>query len=213
MKKYEFILLDWDGNIAKTLDIWQRAFIKVLNDEGFFPDVKDISAAFAHATAYFESIGVKDSRALFIKADELVQKWLPEAELYPDALEVLEYLRDRNKKVVLITSSPRSRVSILLDKYNLHRFFDGVVTYDDVDNLKPHPEPLLKGLKLVKGKVGQSIMIGDAVSDIKAAANANMDSVLFYPLEHEKYYDFDSLKQSTPTFIIEDFKELMRIIE
>lgn len=47
MKKYEYILLDWDGNLAKTLDVWLVAWRTVLNENGYFPSDEEITANFA----------------------------------------------------------------------------------------------------------------------------------------------------------------------
>ena len=41
MKEYKYILLDWDGNLAKTLDVWLvaiRTFL--LNNDIRLPDIE-----------------------------------------------------------------------------------------------------------------------------------------------------------------------------
>lgn len=42
--------------------------------------------------------------------------------------------------------------------------------------------------------------------------NAGVDSVLFYPVQHKKFYDLDKLKELNPTYIIDDFRQVMEIV-
>ena len=52
-------------------------------------------------------------------------------------------------------------------------------------------------------------MIGDSDKDLGAARNFGIDSILFYPDEHRKFYNLEKLKELEPTFIIEDFKTIL----
>lgn len=212
MKRYDYILLDWDGNLAKTLDLWLDTFKQILGEEGHHPDDKEIAAAFGRVTDYFTSLGIKDAAAVYERADKLGKQRLPEVELYPDALEVLQYLKNRRKYTALITSSRRANVTPLLDRYDMHRLFDAILTRDDVPAQKPDPASLHLALTLLNGRPEQAIMIGDSDKDVAAARNAGIDSILFYPPEHAPFYDLDTLKRLEPTYLVEDFRDIMRII-
>jgi phosphoglycolate phosphatase-like HAD superfamily hydrolase len=54
-------------------------------------------------------------------------------------------------------------------------------------------------------------MVGDSASDIGAANNAGVDSILFFPPSHSRFYDIEKLKNLQPTYIIEDFRDIVRI--
>jgi beta-phosphoglucomutase-like phosphatase (HAD superfamily) len=43
MKNYNYILLDWDGCLAKTLDIWLQAYKDTFAEYGVYPDEKYIT--------------------------------------------------------------------------------------------------------------------------------------------------------------------------
>lgn len=45
-------------------------------------------------------------------------------------------------------------------------------------------------------------MIGDSDKDLGAARNFGIDSVLFYPAEHKKFYDLEKLKELEPTYFL-----------
>jgi pyrophosphatase PpaX len=213
MKNYDYILLDWDGNLAKTLDLWLETFRTILNEEGYFPSDEDIAASFGRVDEYFASFDMPDPAAVFDRAHELGKTRLHSVELYPDALEVLEYFKRIGKKTALITSSNRENVAHLLERYDMNRLFDVVVARQDTAQHKPHPEPLLKALDALGGTREQAIMIGDSDKDLGAAANAGVDSILFYPPEHKKFYNLEKLQQLKPTHVVDDFRRIMDIVK
>ena len=213
MKNYKYILLDWDDNLAQTLGLWLDVFKQVLAEEGFNPTNEEIAASFGKVVDYFASLGIKDPLGLYEKADEIGRAKLPDAELYPDVLEVLAYFKEIGKKTALISASNRANIEPSLDKYGMRNLFDVVITREDTTKQKPDPESLFTALKALGGNADQAILIGDSDKDLGAAQNAGMDSILFYPPEHAKFYDIDKLKLLKPTFVVDGFTEIMSIVQ
>lgn len=211
MKKYEYILLDWDGNLAKTLDAWLDAFQQVLEKRGMFKTEEEIGASFGASIAHLAAWGFEDPDAAMDEADAIVKKELPNVELYPDALAVLERLYTEGKKMALITSSTHENVDHLLKKYDIAHFFEVVIALDDTVHHKPHPEPLERALEALGGTKETAVMIGDSDKDLGAARNFGIDSVLFYPAEHKKFYNLEKLKELEPTYVFDDFKDVLTI--
>jgi len=210
---YRYILLDWDGNLANTLDIWLAATRNPLENRGIKVSDKVITTqCFGRTAKGYMELGVKDIDKAIDEMNVFAKKKLPEVELYPDALFVLEELKSMERKTALITTSPRANVLHLLDKYNLHHFFDAVITQEDTRQHKPNPEPLEKALEMLDGNKQEAIIIGDSDKDIDAGSNARIDSVLFYPEAHEKFYDLETLKRLNPTYVVRDFREILDII-
>lgn len=213
MKTYETILLDWDGNLAKTLDVWMHATRAPLEKRGIYlTDLEIALKCFGHVHESFEELGIADIQDAVEEMVELAGKLLPEVELYPDALFVLEDLKNDDKKTALITTSHHKSVVPLLDKYNVHKFFDVVITHDDVTHHKPHAEPLEKALEHLGASKETAIMIGDSDKDIGAAKNAGVDSILFYPDEHKRFYKLEDLQAHDPTYTISDFRKVIDIV-
>ena len=213
MKTYLYILLDWDGNLAKTLDIWLHACRVPLEKRGVNLSDEEIAASFGQYKKFIGDWGLGDEADdIITETDEIARKKLPHVELYPGALYVLETLKEKGKKLALITTSPHLNITHLLEKYDMIRLFDAIVAADDTTKHKPHPEPLEKGLELMGGSKESAIMVGDSDKDLGAAQNIGIDSVLFYPDEHTKFYDKESLKKHNPTYIIDDFKKLLDIV-
>lgn len=211
MKQYQYILLDWDGNLAKTLDIWLSALKAPLAKRGLSFADEEIGANFTIFKERMESMGVTDVDAMIAEADEIATREVPNVELYPDAITTLEALHKAGKKIALVTTSRHDQIDPLLAKYDLQGWFDEVVCGDDVSHHKPHPEPIEKALELFGAKKEEAVMVGDSASDIGAANNAGVDSILFFPPSHSRFYDIEKLKNMQPTYIIEDFRDIIRI--
>lgn len=212
MKRYEYILLDWDGNLAKTLDLWLDIFRHVLGEEGFHPSDEEIAGSFGKTDEFFARIGVKDPEGLYDRADQIGHQRLPNVELYPDALEVLQYFKDKGKTTALITASNRANVAGLLDHYNMRKLFDVFIAREDISRQKPDPQSLLMAMERLGADPARTVMIGDSDKDIGAATNAGIDSILFYPPEHKKFYNLEKLRQLQPTHVVEDFRQIMKIV-
>jgi HAD superfamily hydrolase (TIGR01509 family) len=211
VKKYQYILLDWDGNLARTLDIWLAALKVPLEKRGHSFSDEQIGANFTAFKERMEALGIADVDAMITEADKIATREVPNVELYPDALTTLESLRKAHKHIALVTTSRHEQIDPLLEKYHLQSLFDLVVCGDDVTHHKPHPEAIQKALELFGAAKSEAIMVGDSSSDISGAINAGVDSALFFPPEHAKFFDIEELKQLQPTYIMQDFRELTRI--
>jgi pyrophosphatase PpaX len=212
MKSYRYILLDWDGNLAKTVHIWFEETKEVLNKHGHNPSDALIIKSMADLRKFASSLGIKDAEGIAEEIRQAVFIRLPSVELYPDALFVLESLRNKGKELALVTSGSKHIVTETMNKYNLTKMFDAIITKEDVSNHKPHPEPLDLGMKLLGATKDKTIMIGDTDNDIGAANNVGIDSILFFPPEHKKFYDIEKLKEHKPTYIVSDFRHIIEII-
>ena len=212
MQKYKYVLLDWDGNLARTLDLWLDAFKTVLEKRGIMVSDEEIAGSFGAFVGFMRSHGLADPEAAWAEADQIAQAALPEVELYPDALFVLNELHSAGKKLALITTSPHKNVAHLLEKHAIRQLFDVIVAGDDVTHHKPHSEPLEMALTALAGVKDQAVMIGDSDKDLGAAQNFGIDSILFYPAEHHKFYNLASLEVYKPTHVIADFKDILQTI-
>lgn len=210
--RYGYILLDWDGNLAQTLDIWLEACKVVLEKHGLNKTDEEIAESFGQFTHRWHEWGIEDVEQAILDADAIAKQTLPSVELYPDALEVLQKLHDSGRKLALITTSQRSNVEHLLESHAISHFFSALVAGDEVEHHKPHPEPLERGLALLGGDKSSAVMIGDTDKDVGAAHNAGVDSILFYPPEHQKFYNLDELKKHKPTYIVQDFRDVLKLV-
>lgn len=91
--------------------------------------------------------------------------------LIPGAVTALEHVKNMGHKSALYTLCGRRPTLKVLERFDLARFFDGIVTRDDVENVKPHPEHLLKAISLLNVKSREVVVVGDSVLDTECAKN------------------------------------------
>ncbi len=127
VSNYEYILLDWDGNLAKTLDIWLDACKEPLEKRGLKLSDEEVASSFGAFAKHIKQWGFDDIEAIIDEADMIAKQKLPNVELYPETLEVLESLQAAGKKLALITTSPHENIKPMLDKYNIGQFFMTIV--------------------------------------------------------------------------------------
>jgi pyrophosphatase PpaX len=112
------------------------------------------------------------------------------ADIYPGLKEILVYLKDNNYPIGIFTGKGRDSSMITLTKLSVDKYFDLIVTGDDVENSKPSPEGILKFVDKFNLEKQKVLMIGDSVSDVKAARDAGVKiaSVLWdsYGIEEVK---------------------------
>lgn len=94
---------------------------------------------------------------------------------YPDAVETLETLRVRGIKVGVVSNRRFAKRSV--DAAKLTSYMDVVVGLEDVENAKPHPEPLLKGFAAIGVKPENGIYVGDTDIDMQTAKAAGVKGI------------------------------------
>lgn len=216
MKSYNFILLDWDGNIAHTLDLWPDALNEVMKKRGYSLTRQQLIESTWGFVAYVtEHTGISPEEAAkaMEEAGEIVVSRSPNVELFPDAPEVLKELKDSGKHLALITTSERRMVTPALEKYGIADLFETIITDDDIEKTerKPHPKPLLMALERMGGTPEQAVMVGDRDKDIAAGQNAGTDTALFCSVEHQKHYSLDKLMEHKPIYVMSEFRDLLKI--
>jgi HAD superfamily hydrolase (TIGR01509 family) len=96
------------------------------------------------------------------------------ASTYGGIEEVLKVLRANAVRLAVFTGKGRQTAGITLDRLHLSEYFDLVVSGNDVEEHKPSPE----GIRLILDRFAcppaKVLMVGDSVSDIKAARAAGV---------------------------------------
>jgi HAD superfamily hydrolase (TIGR01509 family) len=96
------------------------------------------------------------------------------AELHDGIVEMLAFLRERKLRIALFTGKGRPTTGITLRAFDLERYFDRIVTGNDVGHHKPHPEGILQSLESFGIRPAHALMVGDSASDVKAANAAGV---------------------------------------
>ncbi|MDH4070321.1 MAG: HAD family hydrolase [Ignavibacteria bacterium] len=124
--------------------------------------------------------------------------------LHPGIGSILRFLRDRNVYLAVFTGKGRRTTTITLEALGVDSFFGKVMTGSDVRRHKPDPEGILEVLDHFQVKPEEALMVGDSVSDIRAARGAGVSvaSVLW------DAYDSPAVVKEQPDFVFHTVDQL-----
>jgi putative hydrolase of the HAD superfamily len=109
---------------------------------------------------------------------EFLQILPTKKKLFPHTIEILNYLKDKNYKMHLITNGFESVQMQKIKNADIAHYFTEVVTSETSNSLKPNKEIFEFALKTTNATLSESIMIGDnETADIQGGINIGMDTV------------------------------------
>jgi len=94
------------------------------------------------------------------------------ARLYPGTVQMLEDLLGRGVRMGVVTSKGTPMARRGIDLFDLGRFFEVVVTADDVLKHKPDPYPILHAAELLGVAPTECVYVGDSPHDVQAGKAA-----------------------------------------
>lgn len=98
--------------------------------------------------------------------------------LFPYTIEILDYLKNKEYKMHLITNGFETVQFKKIQNSNLASYFIEVITSEASNSLKPHKAIFEYALRKTNASVETSIMIGDNESaDIQGGINIGMDTI------------------------------------
>jgi phosphoglycolate phosphatase len=101
-----------------------------------------------------------------------------DSKLYDNVKETLNFLKKENIKLSVCTNKDETLSRTLLEKLDVLHLFDYLAGAYTFENRKPHPMPLIKTLEYLDMNKNEAVMIGDSVTDLKAAQGAGIPVVL-----------------------------------
>ena len=108
-------------------------------------------------------------------------------------------------KMGIVTSSRKDHFEIIHKQTGLLKYFDFIVTSEDVKNTKPDPEPYLKALELSGMKKEECIVVEDSERGLRAAIAAGLKCYII-PTELTKNSDFTGAEK-----VLNNIKEILSL--
>ena len=139
------------------------------------------------------------------KLSEKFLELLPTKKLlFPYTIEILQYLKDKQYVLHLITNGFEKTQWSKLNNSGLGIYFTHVITSETSNSLKPKKEIFEFAMNKANASLMESIMIGDNLeADIQGAINAGMDSVFVNHINADP--------SMHPTYTVKHLKELEAI--
>ena len=176
------IIFDFDGLLADTEIISFKVYQKLLSDYGFSFSKEEYAKHYSGKTEAANVARLIDTYHLpwtqqegFNQVVEIEKRFIAEGvELKQGANQLLTYLKNKGLKAALATSSTKDRAMDILQKHEIHQFFDAFVFSEDVQRSKPDPEVFLKACEKLGVAHDEAIVLEDSENGILAAWQAQI---------------------------------------
>src|SRR5512143_1787525 len=114
------------------------------------------------------------SRHFIARADQVM---VDSTALYDTARTVIPDLKQHGLAIGVLSTKYRRRITAVLQREGMGKYFDVIVGGEDVANHKPHPEGALKALEALGAAANEILYIGDSVVDAETARRAQIPFV------------------------------------
>lgn len=186
MVRYEAVVFDMDGVLFDTETVSKRGWTQV-GREMNLPDIEEALRCCTGVTRPFmrafltRRYGPDFSYEAFrARTEELFQQTIARegVRLMPGVRGLLEYLRAQGKGIAIASSSDKAAIVHHLDEHGLRPYFDAIISGDQVQNGKPHPEIYLRACAMLGREPARCIAVEDSPNGIRSAHAAGMMPVM-----------------------------------
>jgi pyrophosphatase PpaX len=128
--------------------------------------------------------------------------------IYPGVLEAIREVKVRGLRTGLVTSKNQQGAVRGLRLVGLDDLIDVMVCADDVENPKPHPEPVTQAVRLLDADPATTVYIGDSIHDMRSgrAAGVRTAAVLWGPFGREH------LEEAEPDYWLRTPGEILGLV-
>jgi len=151
-------------------------------------------------------IELEKRRMIEILDSELITKPISGIE------SLLVQLKEKNYILSVASSSAKANINFVLEKLFLERYFDFVVSGEEVLNGKPAPDIFLKVAERFNVESRNCIVIEDSTNGVKAAVSAGMKSVGFKN-NNSNFQDLTEADIIVQSFEGENLKKIIELID
>lgn len=131
------------------------------------------------------------------------QSYAPEMKLIKGLDIFLQQAYDNNIAMALGTAAIRDNVDFILDGLAIRRYFEAIVTAEEVTFSKPHPATFLQCAAALNIPPQHCIVFEDSPKGIETAANAGMPCVALTTMHSaEEFATYDNI-----LFVVEDYTD------
>jgi len=165
------ILFDMDGVLVDTLDAWWLSLnisLKAFNYETVTRE-EFIEKYWGH-DLYDNLKTMNIPLEVGTYCNNVYGEHIDMIKIYPETKDTLQKFSKYKKSI--ITNTPKNCTVQILKRFDIEKYFEFILTSDDVTMAKPDPEIVLKSCKMLNANPTEVVLVGDTESDVKAGKAA-----------------------------------------
>ena len=126
-----------------------------------------------------------------------------------EGIDVLISDLSKKVKLAILTNNKSTYAEDVLEKLNLRKYFETIIGFNDVTEVKPNPEGIQKILSMWKMEPSEAIFIGDMTTDILAGKAAKVKMICVASGLAQK----ETLMENNPDILAENTQELINLFK
>lgn len=215
-KNIKAVIFDLDGLLIQSEEAWIKSETELLRSYGIkWPtqEIRQITSEFLPgrgqdeaAQFYKERFNVQDSiKRIREKRIRIVKDHYKKASLTEGSFPLLKLVKKSILKTSLASSAPMELIKVVLKNREIEKFFDNIISDDQIEKGKPEPDIFLLASKKLGVKPRDCLVFEDTENGLKAAKKARMFCVLVpnsrLPLPSQKV-------QNQANFVLQSLKDI-----
>ncbi|WP_163536490.1 pyrophosphatase PpaX [Gracilibacillus sp. YIM 98692] len=209
--KVETILFDLDGTLIDTNELIIASFTHTLEKYGDRSYTREevinfIGPPLVDSLSKVNPYKVEEMMDTYRKHNyENHEKYV---KAYPTVVETIKTLKEQSYQLGIVTTKLTDTAKLGLKITGLADLFEVMIGLDDVENAKPHPEPILKAIDQLQANPMTTMMVGDNYHDIEAGHNAGVQTAgVAWSIKGRKI-----LEEHEPNYMLEEMSDLLQIV-
>ena len=215
---YKYILFDLDGTLTDSFPGICRCVKYALSCYGIQEESMDKMREFC-GPPLMDSFQ-KIYNYTYEEAEDLVRKFrqeytvkgIFENSVFEGIPEMLQELRDAGREILLATSKPENLAYIVLNHFDLARYFHTITGADLRDDIRHSKADVIVETMLRHGiseeEKSQVLMVGDRRQDVLGAKACGLDCLAVY----YGYAEEGELEEAGAEYIVNTVEELRRAL-
>ena len=182
MRSFDTVLFDLDGTLIDSIDLIIDSYLHTFRTHGATELTRDeILAGIGTPLrsifgAYAQDAATMDTWIATYREYNLAHHDT-RVVAYSGTVDMVRQIRRSGVRTGLVTSKNHQGAQRGLSLVGLHGAMDVVVGADDVEQAKPHPEPVLKALALLEMPTSTCLFVGDSHHDVRCGRAAGVTTV------------------------------------
>jgi HAD superfamily hydrolase (TIGR01509 family) len=209
------VIFDLDGVLADSEPWWSKIDAELLAEYGvtyrgeYHQNVLGVSYRLA-VEFYKKAFGLSVATdEMMSRREEIATEFFGNhVGLFPNVKEVLEELRQMKLHLAVATSSVSQSARPFLDRHQLTKFFEVIVTGEEVERGKPAPDIYLCAAQKLGIPADACLVVEDALPGVAAAKAASMDVAA---IPDTRFVDLRNYEKKAD-YILKSLRELPALV-